>query len=282
MFLPVVRLLRLHQWLKNLMMFFPPLLAGHYLWLVEPGRWWGAFLAFCFASSGVYILNDIHDREQDRNHPVKRSRPIAAGSVPVGVAVVLALVLFSLAGALVLGAPVQAKICLGGYLLLSAGYTLYLKSQPVFDLFCIAGGFLLRLLYGGAVFGVIISQWLFLSVLFLALFISAGKRRSELALQGESGSGASCRPVLARYSPAFLDGVMFMSGTSALVTYTMYVVNRTSLIYTVPLCCFGLLRYLMCAQAGRAGDPTLVLMKDSVLFVVGVLWALLLGWDIYH
>ena len=149
------------------------------------------------------------------------------------------------------------------------------------DIFCISACFLLRLEAGGSAFTIVISEWLFLSVFLLALFLSTGKRLSEKTCLG--AAAVMHRKSLNAYPEGFLDGVMYMTGAAVLVTYTMYVISRhsTLLIYTVPLCSFGLLRYILRIRCGKGGDPTESLLKDVPLLIVGVVWAVMVGWGIY-
>ncbi|MDD2337050.1 MAG: decaprenyl-phosphate phosphoribosyltransferase, partial [Geobacteraceae bacterium] len=128
-------------------------------------------------------------------------------------------------------------------------------------------------------FGVEISAWRFLSVFLRAIFLSTGKRLYEKNALGESAGHH--RKSLESYPPGFLDGTMYMTGGAVLVTYTLYVIEHHVLIYTVPLCCFGLLRYIMRVKSGLGGDPTESLIRDVPLFVVGLLWTLMVGWGIY-
>ncbi|WP_240732220.1 decaprenyl-phosphate phosphoribosyltransferase [Geobacter sp. FeAm09] len=239
------------------------------------------FASFCLASSATYILNDLLDREHDRNHPEKRLRPLPSGLISPRSARALAL-------ALALAAMVLAWQVSGAFLLLvllyggvSSAYSIRLKEYALVDIFCIAAGFLLRLEAGGAAFGVTISEWLFLSVFLLAVFLGTGKRLSEKNRLGRSA--ASHRKALVAYPEGFLDGTMYMTGAAVLVTYTLYVISRHSslLLYTVPLCCFGLLRYILRVQSGKGGDPTESLTKDLPLFIVGLAWAVMVGWGIY-
>jgi 4-hydroxybenzoate polyprenyltransferase len=278
-FLTIIQLLRPHQWLKNLILFFPPFLGGV---LLQPGMLQkGAlpFLSFCLASSFTYILNDILDRDRDRLHPHKRQRAIASGVITVPVALGISVLLLVPALALAWSVSLLFFEYLALYLLVSAAYSHFLKDQPVFDIFCIASGFVLRLLAGGEAFGVVVSDWLFLSVLLLALFLSAGKRLGEQQLLGEEAG--EHRQSLGRYPPGTLEAMMLISGAAVLVTYTLYVIAKHKLVYTVPLCCFGLFRYLLVVKAGGSGDPTLSLLKDPVLFVVGLVWALMVGVGVY-
>ncbi len=273
------RLLRVKQWLKNLMLFFPPYLGGV---LLQPGlalKGVVPFLSFCLASSASYIVNDLLDRVSDCHHPAKKHRPLASGQVSSAAALVLALALLLCAFALASTVSLAFTLILLTYLFVALAYSLRLKHVPVVDLFCISAGFLLRLQAGGAVFGIAISEWLFLSVFLLAVFLSTGKRFAEKALLGSDG-GAH-RKSLHLYPPGFLEGTMYMTGSCVLVTYTMYVVAHRTLVYTVPLCCFGLLRYLFRIKSGQGGDPTESLLRDVPLFAVGFLWAVMVGWGIY-
>ena len=274
-----IAILRPHQWLKNLILFFPPFLGGV---LFKPGmlqKGVTPFVAYCFASSFTYILNDILDRDRDRLHPVKKARAIANGTIaiPIALGVGISLLIVSLALALTVSLLFVEYLAL--YLLVSAAYSHFLKKQPVFDIFCIASGFVFRLLAGGEAFGVVVSDWLFLSVLLLALFLSAGKRLGEQQLLGEEAGNH--RQSLGRYPAGTLEAMMLISGAAVLVTYTLYVIAKHKLVYTVPLCCFGLFRYILVVKGGGSGDPTLSLLKDPVLFVVGLAWAFMVGFGVY-
>jgi 4-hydroxybenzoate polyprenyltransferase len=236
-------------------------------------------VSFCLASSSTYILNDVLDRHRDAHHPRKKHRPVSSGAVPVSAAAVLAAA--CLAGALLLAFSVSLTfLCiLLAYLAITTCYSLKLKELPVVDLFCIASGFLLRLEAGGEAFRIEISHWLFLSVFLLAVFLATGKRLGEKQSLGEAAGGH--RKSLLSYPDGFLQGAMYMTGAAVLVTYTQYVIARHTLVYTVPLCCFGLMRFILRVQAGQGGDPTESLLKDAPLFVVGVLWAAMVGWGVY-
>ena len=274
-----LRLLRPTQWLKNLMLFFPPFLGGA---LLQPGllqRGTLPFISFCLGSSASYILNDVLDRTNDTHHPRKKERPIPSGRVSLGSACLLAIC--CLGASLCLAAGVSALFLqiLLAYLAVSTCYSLKLKELPVVDLFCISAGFLLRLQAGGAAFGIAISDWLFLSVFLLALFLSVGKRLGEKQNLGDNAGGH--RKSLLSYPEGFLQGAMYMTGAAVLVTYTQYVIVRHTMVYTVPLCCFGLLRFIMRVQGGQSGDPTESLLRDAPLFIVGFLWVAMVGWSLY-
>lgn len=275
-----IRLFRPRQWLKNLMLFFPPFLSGA---LSHPGvmqKGLLPLLAFCCASSAGYIFNDLRDLEQDRHHLRKSLRPLASGEVARGAA-------FSLLGTLLIGALFAGSLVSPTflyftllYLLLSVAYSLYLKNLPIFDVFCISMGFVLRLYAGGEAFGVHVSDWLFLSVFLLSIFLSVGKRYSESRTLGEAA--VEHRRALGSYPEGFLESAMYLSGATVLMTYAMYVITTPLLVYTVPLCMFGLLRYLLHIKAGGEGDPAEALLKDYPLLGTGILWVLLVGLSVYR
>jgi decaprenyl-phosphate phosphoribosyltransferase len=278
---PLIKILRPTQWLKNLMLFFPPFLAGVLLQETIFLRGILPFAAFCFASSSSYIFNDIGDIERDRAHPDKMHRPIASGIIALKPAAILAVILLLVSLILASSLSVRLLLYLVAYLSISLAYSLFLKNYPIIDLFCISSGFLLRLMAGGEVFDVAVSEWLFLCVFLLSIFLSTGKRLAEKSIISDSVEGH--RKVLSAYPEGFLDGLLYMTGSAVLVAYSIYVVNRHSLflLYTVPLCAFGLFRYIFRVKSGKGGDPTESLTRDLPLLVVGLLWVIILGLGIY-
>ena len=277
---PYVAILRPRQWIKNLMMLFPPFLSGSLFSssCISVTALF-SFISFCLISSSLYIFNDLNDIEQDAVHPVKRLRPLPSGRVPVRVATVISIML----GITGLVLAFFAARLLIPYLLLygvvTISYTKWLKHIPVLDIFCISFGFLIRLLSGGAIFNVEISEWLFLSVFFLSLFLSSGKRLSEQNLLGTDASYH--RTSLCGYPDGTLDTMLHVTAATVLVTYSMYTLVHPQLVYTVPLCTFGLFRYILRVKSGNSGDPTESLFKDIPLLCISILWALLVGWSIY-
>ena len=275
-----LRLMRPVQWLKNLMLFFPPFLAGSLqqhltLHSIIP------FAAFCAAASASYIFNDIGDISNDQAHPDKKCRPLASGRIRPHSAALLCGILLMLA---LLGAALTSTkflYLLGTYLFVSFAYSLFLKNYPVIDIFCIASGFLLRLLAGGEAYAVIVSEWLFLCVFLLAIFLSTGKRLAEKCLLRDEAR--SHREVLTAYPEGVLDGFLYMSGSAVLVAYAMYVINRHSLLllYTVPLCAFGLFRYILRVKSGKGGDPTESLTRDLPLLLIGLAWTVMMALGVY-
>ncbi len=166
------------------------------------------------------------------------------------------------------------------YLLVIISYSLFLKNLPIIDVFCISLGFVLRLYGGSVAFGVDVSDWLFLTVFLLATFLSIGKRYSERLSLGDSAGEQ--RPTLGVYPDGFLEGALYLSGAAVLVTYAIYTISTPHLVYSVPLCMYGLLRYLMRIQSGQSGDPSESLIKDLPLLITSLLWVLMIGWSIYR
>jgi 4-hydroxybenzoate polyprenyltransferase len=279
--LSIIIMFRPQQWLKNLMLFFPPFLGGSLLSVCLSPQVLPPFIAFCTASSATYILNDLFDKENDRHHPVKKTRPIASGSISPLTAQSIAIALVVCSVLMAWNVSSMFLVLLTAYVVVSTAYSTLLKEIVLVDIFCISAGFLLRLQAGGAAFNVAISEWLFLSVFLLSVFLSTGKRLAEKQHLGDAAQHH--RKALTAYPKGFLEGAMYMTGGSVLVTYTMYVITRHSslLLYSVPLCCFGLLRYILRVQTGKGGDPTESLTRDVPLLIVGVVWVCLVGWGLY-
>ena len=277
--------LRPQQWVKNVFVLAPLVFARG-----EKGGWQEgdfsdlrrtilAFAAFCLASSAVYLVNDVADVEADRNHPGKRSRPVASGAV--GVPTAIAVALACAAGALLIaGGPVAGVVA--GYMALNLAYSLKLKHLVLVDAFCIAGGFLLRVYGGGLAAGAQVSHWLFLCTLFLALFLALCKRRAETDLLGEDRGGH--RSILLEYNVPFLDQMVTVLAACAILTYTMYTVSDETarkfgqgnlFLWTVPFVVFGLGRYLLLVQRREGGgSPTRILLGgDGPFLVNALLWA---------
>jgi 4-hydroxybenzoate polyprenyltransferase len=277
----LLKLLRIKQWLKNLMLFFPPFLGGTFFSDCISTRSLLVFISFCTASSATYIINDLFDRDNDRHHPEKCSRPIVSGRISAFSATLMVVALLVFAVLVAWSVSGVFFLILAAYLSISISYSAKLKEIVLVDIFCISAGFLLRLQAGGSAFNVPVSEWLFLTVFLLSVFLSTGKRSSEKQRLAEGAHHH--RKALSAYPEGFLEGSMYMTGGAVLVTYTMYVISRHSplLIYSVPLCCFGLMRYILRVQSGMSGDPTDSLTRDVPLLIVGAVWVGLVGWGIY-
>jgi decaprenyl-phosphate phosphoribosyltransferase len=266
----IISLLRPHQWLKNLLILFPPFFgkkmgSADVLAAIVP-----SLISFSLAASSVYIVNDIMDRESDKHHPDKRNRAIASGNLSITAALIIAVGvgLASLLLAAMVSRAFEAYLIL--YILISFLYTIYFKHIIIIELFIVSFGFLLRILAGGEAFHVVVSNWLFLTVFVSALFLTAGKRLGELiALSEKAGNH---RMSLTGYTVSYLEGILWFSTAVALVMYALYTLeHHNGLFYTVPVITYGMLRYVFLVKQGT-GDPTVVLMQDLHIQAAGVIW----------
>jgi 4-hydroxybenzoate polyprenyltransferase len=283
-----LRAMRPAQWFKNLFV-LAALVFGHRLddqrSLLLAAI---AFLVFCAAASAVYLLNDLRDVEEDRRHPRKRLRPIAAGELTRGAAMAWAVGLagLALAGAAYLGWPFARLLVV--YLVLNVLYSWRLKHVVILDVMIIALGFVVRVLAGAAAIQVAVSSWLLLCTTFLALFLAFSKRRHEIVLLADSAAGQ--RRVLDSYSPAFLDQMINVVTASAVLSYSLYAVapetvekyHTQNLVYTVPLVLFGIFRYLyLIYQQADERNPTEAILRDVPSLLNLGLWALAVAWVVY-
>lgn len=285
---PLLRSLRPAQWTKNLFV-LAPLVFGHQLGDLEAvRRVLLALVAFCCASSAVYLINDLRDREADRNHPLKRLRPLAAGTLGVPTAVAAVVVLAAVALAISVGLGTRFLTVIGIYLLLNVLYTLWLKHMVILDVMSISLGFVLRVQAGGEAIGLNVSHWLFLCTTFLALFLAFSKRRHEITLLAGAASGQ--RRVLDHYSPAFLDQMINVVTASSVVSYALYAVapetvakyNTHNLVYTTPLVLYGIFRYLyLMYQRPGERNPTEAILRDPPFLINLLLWGLAVVWIVY-
>lgn len=277
----LVQLLRPTQWSKNVFL-LAGLVFGQKLGdvsAVAQAAW--AFGCFCLLSSSAYIVNDIRDADEDRLHPTKRTRPIAAGRISRGTALLYC--------ALVLAAGLAASAALGraflavgvGYLLLQAAYNLRLKQEALLDVIVLGTGFVLRAVAGAVAVGVDISHWLVLCTFTLCLFMGFSKRRCELNAMTEKGEAARHRATLAIYTPELLNHMTTVTAGIAVVSFMLYttdertikVFHTHNLIYTLPFVFYAIFRFALLVEHGKVDGPTTVLLRDRPFQAALVLWA---------
>lgn len=283
----LLRTARPKQWTKNVLVFAAPGAAG----VLTQGRELGltvlAFVAFCLAASGTYVWNDLFDVEVDRRHPTKRTRPIAAGTVPIGVARVAGVVLpvAALAVAALTGRW-QTVAVVATYLALTVAYSLWLKHVAVIDLIAIASGFVLRAAAGATAVDVPMSRWFILCITFGSLFIVVGKRYAELEALGD---GAGTRSTLDVYDLGYLRMVLSASLAGALISYCVWALDTAEAASTngpfyelsiVPMMA-AFLRYLLLLGHGDGGAPEDVFTRDGVLQLLGLAWLVVYGVAVY-
>ncbi len=285
----LLRSLRPEQWTKNLIV-FAALLFGRRL--LDPEavlRSVAAFAIFCALSGVVYLVNDLFDREADRQHPIKRFRPIAAGDLSPAAAVLWALALGAGAmGAAWLVSPKFGLIA-AAYLLLFGAYSRWWKHVVILDVLSIAIGFVLRTDAGAAVIGVPVSEWLLVCTVLGALILGLGKRRHELTLL--AGGAAGHRRILDEYSPYLLDQMMGVVTASTLMAYIIYCTSPETverfgthnMVLTVPFPIYGILRYLyLVHRRDGGGNPSELLVTDQPLLICVAFWGLVTTLVIYR
>lgn len=283
----LVREARPKQWLKNVLVFAAPGAAG----VLDNGAYARdallMFVAFCLASSGTYYWNDIHDREADRHHPVKRSRPIAAGLVPLPVAVVVGSALLVGGVGLATALRWQAGAVVGGYVALQVGYSTLLKHVAVVDLVLVSAGFVLRAFAGAAAVDVPMSTWFVLTTSFGSLFIVAGKRYAELREHGDDAG--RMRASLDDYTLGYLRIVLSVAITATLITYCIWAFDTKEVsgsdwpFYELSIVPMGtaLLRYTLVLEQGHGAAPEEIFAHDRALQLLGVVWTVVFGLGVY-
>ena len=265
--------------LKNVLVLMPAFFGGR---ILAAGMPLLGFVSMSLASSAVYALNDVHDAPQDRLHPAKRSRPVASGEVTPAQAVLLAAACMALSLALPLlaGASPVSLWPLLLYLAANLAYSLLgFKDIPIVDVTIVALGFVLRVMYGGLLAGVEVSNWLLLTVMMASYYMALGKRRNELRDTKEK-----TRAVLSRYTYEFLDRQMYLFLTLMVAFYSLWSVDaRTAphAVLTVPVVILLLMRYSLVVEGESGGDPIEVILHDRMLLVLAALYAVLMFGLIY-
>ncbi len=279
MIIALIEAMRPRQWMKNTFVLIA-LVFSQRLWDTSAVVWsLGAFCIFCFLSSAVYLLNDVADYGNDREHPTKRHRPIAPGRLPKSLALIAALV-FAV-GSVGLAFAINnvfAALAIA-YLVLNLLYSFSLKHVVILDALMVAIFFVLRAAAGAAAIRVDISHWLLICTLLLALFISLSKRRHELVLL--ENNAAAHRASLNEYSAYLLDQMIGVVTASTLMAYVLYTVDERTmnvfgsdhLLYTIPFVIFGIFRYLyLIHQKGEGGNPDRIIISDRPFLINLILW----------
>ncbi|MCI0591210.1 MAG: decaprenyl-phosphate phosphoribosyltransferase [Gammaproteobacteria bacterium] len=276
------------EWIKNAFLFAPLFFSKNLVSLELLAKTLLAFSLYCLATGGVYLINDIWDRDADKKHPQKSTRPIASGALPLALAapVAIFLLITSLTGTFLLS--LSFGLVTTGYVLLCIAYSQWLKQVVILDVFSIAAGFVLRVVAGAVVIGVAMSHWLLICTMLLALFLGFSKRRYELVALANDAS--LHRPVLAEYDPLFLDMMIAVVTSATVVGYALYTIsnetiqrfNTDRLLLTLPFVLYGIFRYLyLVYHKNHGGNPSQTLLADGPLLVNIALWVLVAGAIIY-
>ncbi|OGM02608.1 hypothetical protein A2115_01175 [Candidatus Woesebacteria bacterium GWA1_41_8] len=296
----MVLLSRPVHWVKNLAIFAALIFSGN---LFEEGLlvklFWG-FIVFNFATSAIYIFNDILDAKSDSLHPIKKNRPLAAGYVDKTLALAISLLFAFIAVYWSSALGLLFFLLVVTYLVLQVLYSLALKNIPIIDILIIAAGFIIRVFAGAFVVDAHLSVWFLLCVISVALFLASGKRRAELNTVGASGA---TRKSLTKYSRDALNSYVTMFGNAAWMSWSLFTffespkaslpiwlflaeLSRTTtinklLMITIPVVIFGIMRYESLIFAGKSEAPEKLFLTDKSLVVSVLMWTGLVVWIIY-
>lgn len=280
--------MRPQQWIKNFFLFAPLIFSGNLFNVPDILLTIAGFFIFSIAASGVYLMNDIADLEQDRLHPVKSRRPLPSGKLSVAAA--------GATSALLIGGGALASFVLksgfgfvvASYLVINILYSFRLKHIVILDVMTIASGFVLRVVAGAVLIGVPTSEWLIICTILLSLFLGFSKRRHEITILESQAN--THRSVLQQYSPGFLDQMIGIVTASTVMSYALYTISDETvrkfgtkhLIYTVPFVLYGIFRYLyLVHQKVEGGNPTKLALTDRPLLLNLILWIVTASLIIY-
>jgi 4-hydroxybenzoate polyprenyltransferase len=277
MFLALIKNMRPKQWAKNVLIFAGLIFDRQLTVLPALEKTLIGFVLFCLLTSSIYLINDLVDLQADRKHPKKKHRPLASGKLPIWLAIsaVVVVMLAAFVGGYWLS-PAFALACFI-YVALNLAYSFWLKHLPIIDVIVLAGFYVLRVAAGVALIDVQrFSPWLYVFTTFFALFLGIGKRRAEFI----SSKGAHTRRVLSGYSEPFLDQLLLVVLTLAILTYSLYTFSAPNLpenhamMFTIPFVIYGFFRYLLLVQVRNSGEaPEDILFHDRPIQIDLVLWA---------
>jgi 4-hydroxybenzoate polyprenyltransferase len=269
------------HWVKNTFVFAPLIFSGRFTQIPSCIRTMVAFVGFCLLSSSVYIINDLFDIKEDQQHPVKKKRPIANGTISPSIAVVTAILLVVCSFMIAVFSGISLIIVLLIYLVSNIVYSSTIKHIPILDVLFISFGFILRVAGGGAAISVVPSYWLILCTLMISMFLGFTKRRVELLTVDIKQNNS--RPVLKDYSIAFLDQVIPIVTGATIISYALYTVDEHTLsvlgsramLVTLPFVVYGLIRYLyIIYHLKKTSDPTEILIRDIPTIINFSIWVL--------
>lgn len=284
-----LKLIRVKHWLKNGLVFLPLFFSIN---LFNTEYYLGAILAFIvfsFSASIVYVLNDISDVEKDKLHPVKKKRPLAAGTISINQAKIVIAVLVLLSAIMIYYVYKTTNNLLTIfipiiYIVLNILYSKWLKHIPIIDVVILVSGFVLRVMYGGVSIDVEVSKYLYLMIIFGSFYLGFGKRRNEIIKNGNKS-----RKVLQLYNQDFLDKNMYVALALAIVSYTLWCVDPTTvqrigndyLFWTIPLLMVILQLYSLNIEGNSHGDPIEVILGDKKLLITAIIYVLVMGGILY-
>lgn len=282
-----IKLIRVKHWIKNLLIFLPIFFSknlGNQEKIISVII---GFISFSFVASSIYIINDIRDVEKDRKHPIKKNRPIATGKISIKNSIILSVLLLIVAFILLILGCIKynANLIRGLFFLilyfaLNFAYSMGLKNKPIIDIAILASGFVIRVLFGGAIIKVNISSWLFLTIFAVSFYLGLGKRRNEYVKH----QNKETRSVLKFYNEEFLNKNMYMCLSLAICFYALWAKDYENpiILWSVPLIMLMCMKYsLNIEQDDSEGDPTDILIKDKFLIILEIIYGILMLFGIY-
>ena len=284
----IIKLMRPHQYIKNLFIFLPLFFASRITDATLLLDAITALIAFSFAASAVYTFNDYQDIEEDRQHPIKRDRPLAAGAISKSQAFLLMALLFLAGLVLMASLSLKAAAILLAYIIMNFAYSLYLKHVAIVDVTTIAIGFVLRLFIGAAVTDIPLSMWIVIMTFLLALFMALAKRRDDILIYLDTGR--KMRKVIDGYNLQFLNTTMAIMASVVIVTYIIYTtstdvverIHSDHLYLTALFVIVGIMRYLQIAFVRQeSGSPTRIILEDHFMQMTLLGWIVSFAWILY-
>ena len=278
----IIALMRIEQYIKNVFIFLPIFFSLKIsdTSLLLPSII--AFIAFSMVASAVYIINDLHDIDEDKDHPIKKHRPLASGIIRKNHAVIIMLALLTFGTLLILSLSLKASLIIAIYFFMNIAYTFYLKQIAIVDVNIISIGFVLRLFVGSSVTNIILSKWIIIMTFLLSLFLALSKRRDDVIIY--SDTGRKMRKSIDGYNLEFLDASMSIMASVVIVAYTIYTASFNSeyLYLTTFFVILGILRYLKIALVHKnSGSPTRIVNGDRFMKLILIGWVVSFGLILY-
>jgi len=267
--------MRPKQWYKNIVIFIGLVFSLNFL---NPADWLNviaAFVIFCILSGSIYIINDIIDVEKDRNHPLKRLRPLASGKLKLshGLSFAIIFIVLAFAGSYLINIPFFLITLTFFFLILI--YSLFLKNFLIVDILVISSGFVLRAIAGCLAISVVVSPWLIICTFLIALFLALGKRRHELIIMG--GDAKNHRQILGEYSSEMLEQMINITTSILVMSYSLYTFfsNNMYMMLTIPFAFYGLFRYLYLVHSKNMGGEPEMIFKDRGMVLCLIFWVII-------
>ncbi len=286
--LHILKLMRLHQYIKNFFIFLPLFFALKITDLTLVVQTVIAFVAFCLTASAVYILNDLNDLKEDKLHPLKKNRPLASGKITKFYAFMIMITLLIVGFVIMWSVSLEASFILVFYVLINIFYSLHLKHVAIVDIMIIAIGFVLRIFVGAMATDIHLSMWIVIMTFLLALFMALAKRRDDVLIYLDTGK--KMRKVIDGYNLQFLDTAMAIMASVVIVAYIIYTTSTEVLekfhseyLYlTAIFVILGIMRYLQIAFVYHdSGSPTRIVLKDHFIQSTIFAWIITFAWILY-